>query len=304
MDDTGSQVQKIGAVSSLEVFADAADLMTKDPFSVSRLDSANSVWLTELVDGSKAIFKYFRRNFPNIDHFNTERLISNSNPNSNALAKIILSDQNKQLIVFEYINQVGLTNFAIRSLLENTIGEIENLTLEEQIQNRCPSFLDSWLDVQFSFGPAENIILATARKCETIADSISRLICEWKNESLLHGDLKLSNYLFTKSGFLIIDWETVCFGPVEWDKAGLLQSVILEIISKGPQNEWATTQTSEVIAILANANQKLIDAMVARLVQSSMEATQTSLRIPVSAANFLQAAEFISIGNFDFLDKL
>ena len=303
MEELGSRVSSSGAVSSLEVFADVADLMRKAPISVSRLDSANSVWVAEFGDGSKVIFKYFRRHFPKFDRFKSERTVYESNANSKILPTLILSDSYRRLLVFEYIDQVDLTAFTINSLLENTIRKIGELVNEVRFENSRPLFFDSWLDEGFNFGPAENIILMTAKKSKTIASSISRLIGSWSTESLLHGDLKLSNYLFTADRFYIIDWETVCYGPEEWDSAGLLQSIILEIVSKGPRLQWSITQAPELTALLLDANQMLIDAITARLVQSSMEATQTSLRIPVVAANILQSAEYISARNFDFLAK-
>lgn len=304
MKELGSGVSSSGAVSSLEVFADVADLMRKAPVSVSRLDSANSVWVAEFGNGSKVIFKYFRRHFPKFDRFKSERTVYESNANSKILPRLILSDPYRRLLVFEYIDQVDLTAFTIKSLLENTIGKIGELVNEVRFENSRPLFLDSWLDEDFNFGPAENIILRTAKKSITIASSISRLIGSWSTESLLHGDLKLSNYLFSADRFYIIDWETVCYGPEEWDSAGLLQSVILEIVSKGPRLQWSVAQAPELTALLLDAEQTLIDAITARLVQSSMEATQTSLRIPVVAANTLQAAEYISARNFDFLAKI
>jgi len=299
MEELGSGVSSSGAVSSLEVFADVADLMRKAPVSVSRLDSANSVWVAEFGDGSKVIFKYFRRRFPKFDRFNSERTIY-----SKILPELILSDPYRRLLIFEHIDQVDLAAFTIKSLLENTIRKIGELVNEVQFENSHPLFLDSWLDENFNFGPAENIILMTAKKSKTIANSISRLIGSWSTESMLHGDLKLSNYLFSADQFYIIDWETVCYGPEEWDAAGLLQSIILEIVSKGPRLKWSIAQAPELTAFLLDANQMLIDAITARLVQSSMEATQTSLRIPVVAANILQAAEYISARNFDFLAKI
>jgi hypothetical protein len=304
MNETGLRVQSQNMVTSLEVLADAADLLPKNPSSVSRLDSANSVWTAEFEDQSRAIFKYFRRHSPNNDHFKSELSVYESNPTNEILPQVLLSDQNKRLIVFEYIDQVEPINFKIGSLLEKTTRSIRKLENNPQFQNSRPSFLNSWLDNDFKFGPAENIVLSAAKNCDTIVDSISRLVGDWSSDSQLHGDLKLTNFLFTSNQFYIIDWETVCFGPVEWDSAGLLQSLILEIVSKGPRLHWSTTQAQELIEILENANQKLIDAMTARLVQTSMEATQTALRVPVVAANILQAAEYISSRNFNFLAKI
>lgn len=63
-----------------------------------------------------------------------------------------------------------------------------------------------------------------------LREGLDQLYREWKGNSLIHGDIKLANFLVTNNGnneeVKLIDWETSNVGDPLWDVAGLIQSYL------------------------------------------------------------------------------
>lgn len=60
------------------------------------------------------------------------------------------------------------------------------------------------------------------------------------NNGLIHGDLHNDNLLLTADGILVIDWESACHGPLEWDAAQNLRYTPPALVAQ--QRNWWLTQ--------------------------------------------------------------
>lgn len=290
--------------NSLTAFADSNRFLNGRTVSVSRLDSANAVWLCEGSNSTKVILKYFDLSDHGRDHFNSELGVYQGNLNSAWLPNLVTSDANFNLLVLEYIEQRSTPSVSIKQLIQNTSVMMGQLSFDSELHRHVPGIIGLWHDHEARLNSSEAIILEVAKSTMTIFRSVTRLVESWQEIAHLHGDLKLANFLFTEDSFRVIDWESHCMGPACWDSAGILQSVILELLSKGPQSSWATEQVPALHDLLLEGSEDLIDCVIGRLVQSSLEASQMSEKVTVLSANLLQVADFIGRYEFSFLSSL
>lgn len=136
---------------------------------------------------------------------------------------------------------------------------------------------------------------------------------DWQNSSLIHGDVKHSNYLLKKeeTGYktYLIDWEIASFGDPCWDVAGVFQNYLLywidhETIGNHQQYQgfalddlkpslnsfWQTyCQKMEFTTDEANtALNKTLRFSAAKLIQTCKESIREKKQMPTSAAMMLQ----------------
>jgi len=290
--------------NSLTAFAYSNRFFDGRTVSVSRLDSANNVWLCESLDGTKIVLKYFDLSDHGRDHFNSELSVYQGNLNCAWLPKLVTSDADFNLLALEYIEQRNTPSISIQRLIQDTSAMMNQLSFDGDLHRHVPAIIGLWHDHEVRLNPSEAIILQVARTTIAISQSVTRLVNSWQEIAHLHGDLKLANFLFTDDSFRVIDWESRCMGPASWDLAGIVQSVILELVSQGPQSSWATEQLPAMQELLSKGSDDLIDCVIGRLVQSSLEASQMSEKVTVLSANLLQIADFIGRHDFSFLRSL
>jgi len=89
-----------------------------------------------------------------------------------------------------------------------------------------PSFLDRQVrwTAKILFGDSAPSQLPTSDRdflCSQYLSIISALHDRKLNCRTLHGDPHRGNVLVSKDGYLLIDFESVCSGPVEWDLSAL-----------------------------------------------------------------------------------
>lgn len=79
-------------------------------------------------------------------------------------------------------------------------------------------------------GAQVHTIISTILNDTVLVNSLEQLRADWKIESLIHGDVKLTNFIITKENdkenLKVIDWEIADLGDPLWDIAGLIQSYI------------------------------------------------------------------------------
>ncbi len=83
---------------------------------------------------------------------------------------------------------------------------------------------------------ADRYVLGVLRSAPSI-QALSQLLKGWSYNGLIHGDLKISNVLFTDDltpeDPLVVDWELAGIGDVAWDLASIVHSIIhVEVASK------------------------------------------------------------------------
>lgn len=289
-------------INSIAVFNDAGKYLDKAPKSATRLDSANQVWLCEFVDGERVVLKYFEPSGHSREHFNSEFRIFQLNPLSAALPNLLFSDPHRLLLGLEYIEQSKTPPISIDSLIELAHEMTCGLLFDSDLHNHVPGIISIWGDHNMKLAVSEGILLSAAHASNPIESRLTRIVNLWQPDAHLHGDLKLANLLFSDSSFRIIDWESHCLGAFHWDTAGLIQSTLLDMLVKGPYHEWSVQQIPNIRRLLNKGPDELIDSVVARLLQSSLEASQTLERVSILSANLLQIADFIARGDHSFLD--
>jgi hypothetical protein len=291
-------------INSIVVFNDARKYLDKAPKSATRLDSANQVWLCEFVDGERVVLKYFDPSGHSKEHFDSEFRIFQLNPLSSALPNLLFSDSQRLLLGLEYIEQSKTPPVSIDSLIELAHEMTCGLLFDADLHSHVPGIIGIWENHNVKLAVSEELLLSTAHASDPIESCLTRIVNLWKPDVHLHGDLKLANLLFSDSSFRIIDWESHCLGPIHWDSAGLIQSCLLDSLAKGPYHEWSIQQIPIIRLLLDEGPDELVDSVVARLLQSSIEASQTLDRISILSANLLQLADFIARGDHSFMDAL
>lgn len=75
-----------------------------------------------------------------------------------------------------------------------------------------------------------NPVINTIMAHQDMVNSLDQLRIEWQNSSLIHGDVKWVNFIFTpndpQSDLKLIDWEIANIGDPTWDIAGVFQSYL------------------------------------------------------------------------------
>lgn len=80
--------------------------------------------------------------------------------------------------------------------------------------------------------PANLETLKIIQKEEDLSRKLDRLAKLWREETLIHNDVKSDNILFPQpagawENVVLVDWELVQFGDPAWDVAGVLQDFIV-----------------------------------------------------------------------------
>ncbi len=99
----------------------------------------------------------------------------------------------------------------------------------------------------YKMPPKNNIdkqIINLVRSNSEFMFYIIQLRKEWKQESLIHGDVKWANILVTDENKVkIIDWEISDAGDPAWDIAGIFQSVLNSVYFSGNGLKMAGAET-------------------------------------------------------------
>lgn len=98
-------------------------------------------------------------------------------------------------------------------------------------------------DILSYISPANYSIIHIIQMDENLSRSMDELRKIWKTETVIHGDVKMDNFLAaaSKDGsvrkkIFIVDWELAQFGDPAWDIAGALQDYVCFWINSMPHN--------------------------------------------------------------------
>lgn len=123
----------------------------------------------------------------------------------------------------------------------------------------------------------------------------------WKTDTLIHGDIKWANILFSKddSTCYLIDWEMADWGDPLWDVAGLVQSFLSNWVfsEKKPVgnidnmipflNRFLSVYSSKC-GLSSQADNKIVQFAGIRIIQTCLESNHNSNSMAVSTAKLLQ----------------
>lgn len=86
------------------------------------------------------------------------------------------------------------------------------------------------LTIENSFNMGSNAVIQTIAKDKRLLNGLIKLKKDWKGNSLVHGDIKLVNFLLVTENneeqIKLIDWEIANLGDPLWDLSGLIQSYL------------------------------------------------------------------------------
>lgn len=165
----------------------------------------------------------------------------------NFLPKYYSYDPVHHVIVIEWLihTQSALEAFNRKKHQEKVLSSCANVLSDLHQINLDGLFLNfrNWIPwilrlneerVQYGlFNELKNaeIFLLEVIKQDAILEKLSFLCSDWRITSLLHGDIKLDNFLVSKDfksdrlGVWLIDWELAYLGDSLWDIACLIQSI-------------------------------------------------------------------------------
>lgn len=139
--------------------------------------------------------------------------------------------------------QVEVLAKILATLHQDLSGHIEHIQ-SLQFFNRQPPWVLSLGDPnhplinvspQFS-GPVVQLI----HQQPLIAEALEYLRVNWRGKSLIHGDIKLANFIVLPPSegtqIKLIDWEISDLGDSLWDVAGLVQSLLVSWLTMADSN--------------------------------------------------------------------
>ncbi|WP_433847712.1 phosphotransferase family protein [Acinetobacter proteolyticus] len=185
----------------------------------------------------------------------------------NITSSITLINEELKIIVYELIQGInGITAILnpeskIKSI-KSVISEMAmSLSLfHAELSNFRPTLtLRSDLPWAFTLGKPDisllsGITLAGLKVLQIIQadnsllNTLNHAAESWKTTDIIHGDIKLANYLCTQDKTYLIDWEFSQLGDVLWDWAGLMSSLISTwVLSMNPDSRTLISKTNSAL---------------------------------------------------------
>lgn len=268
------------------------------------MGTANSVWLCSSSEQPEFVIKCFSDDAHGRSHFKAERSFLEINQGSKFLPKLVNINEEEVFFVIDFLQAVEENSFTIFDVIEILEHGFRDFSLTHEAHQEKAGILSWWQSPEAFESPVQNLIIKAVARLDWFKDACELVGTAWNRDSIIHGDLKIQNMIFTQESVVVIDWENVSFGPKFWDIAGLLQSVIAESFAERSPNRWAISQFESAIEYLSSANLEVVQCTALRLVQSSVEISSQSGLISIQAANLVQLATYVAEGNFDALDEV
>jgi len=286
-------------VDSLSVFTDAARLNNATPQYVERIDSKNSTWRVQATETEWQFFKYFLDSDNDLshDHFTFESDIFNLNPNNLHLPTCLYIEAKSRLIVTKYLESQN-EPWELVKLVEKYRQAFSTFKFGSRMHYEFPSSVTSLTKKPVSLSDGQFLVwqaIQSSRSLFGLEDLIQEL---WSPDVVVHGDLKLSNLLFTQDSLVVTDWESISLGPSGWDEAQLTSSFIvseLKMVSLFGEDPSKITRGLESIATRETDFLSLVSYWI---VQNVFLECGEEPHVPYYAGTGLQIAESILEGNW------
>ena len=161
-----------------------------------------------------------------------------------------------QAVTSEYMRHIAEI---FNSFHKDISNEIPNNNSLQFFNQELPGILTL---PEFASHAGMGIVLNTIRENQTLHNALDRLRLQWNGNSLIHGDIKLVNFLVlqeqTRETIKLIDWETANIGDPLWDVAGLIQSYLAyAVFAENPKDVHDSNENPVQIFEMSDVEQAL-----------------------------------------------
>ena len=291
-------------MDSYTAFQKAIEIVGSEVTAVSRLGTANSVWLCQRGTQNLAVIKAFATDPHRREHFQAEAKFLSENQAVSFVPELLHADFEGYFMVTRYHETDENSQVELRQIFEVIDQNFAPLKVPFQVHESLPGILDWWSSESGPDSPGQRLIHSLLLDADWLSNALTAIKTSWNSSSVMHGDLKIANLALSKTSFKVLDWENVGTGNSVWDKAGLIQSVFAESLGEGPLAHWARKQIASCLELLSESGDQLALGVSARLVQTAIELASESTGISPYQVNILQMAEMLGNGNWTELGRL
>ena len=290
-------------VNSYRAFRDAIKLAKGNVSLVSHLGTANSVWICKKDSEELFVIKYFTEDDHGRLHYKAEKELISGNQALEFIPEFIGCDEDRNWIATRFIKSHQATPIQLKDVLNVIADGFDNLELSFQAHDFPPGILNSNLHT-YENSPLQTVIEAELRNLLWFPEFMQEVKLNWKRNSIVHGDMKLSNLVMRENQITVFDWENVSLGPCEWDIAGILQSVVAESLGSQEIKLWSMRNLKYCIEQIVDLDDFSRKCFALKCVQSAFEYSSTVSLMPRLAVNMLQIAEYAANKNEEKLRKI
>jgi hypothetical protein len=291
-------------MDSFTALQKAIEIVGSEVTSVSRLGTANSVWLCQRGTQNLSVIKAFATDSHSREHFQAEAKFLLANQDVNFVPELLHANFEGYFIVTRFHKTDENSQVELRQIFDAIDQNFATLKVPFQVHETLPGILDWWNSGSGPDSPGQRLIHSLLLDADWLSNALAAIKTGWHFSSVMHGDLKIANLALSQTSFKILDWENVGTGNSLWDKAGLIQSIFAESLGEGPLAPWARKQVASSLDLLAESIDQLALCVTARLVQTAIELASNATGISPYQVNILQMAEMLANGNWTELGRL
>jgi hypothetical protein len=279
---------------SISAFLRAGQFLGSSPKAVFRSSSANSVWFVETEIGVQFVIKSFDGDEHSRLHYVAESQFLLANAESEFVPELLAKSDQDSWFVMPFYEHVESADFDLNAVLKIIDERFAELNVPFFVHDDLPGIL-AWGKTNTEISsPVQRIILEVMRETSWFNFACLQVSENWLVGDIVHCDVKLANIQITLAGPVFLDWENVSRGPKNWDIAGLVQGIVVEILQTGPKAAWARSQLPATLDYLSECDDMTLRSVALRTVQSAFEMSKDDRLFTSSAANLLQCADMIA----------
>ena len=278
-------------LNSYRAFRDANRLAKGNVSLVSDFGTSNSVWICKNGEEELFVIKYFPEDDHGILHYKAEKELISGNQSLDFIPELIGYDEDNNWLATRFIKSKQTSVVKLKEVLNVITKEFDNLDLSFQAHDFPPGILNSNFGT-YKNSPLQTVIEAELRDLLWYPEYMQEIKSDWSRNSIIHGDMKLSNLVMHENHVTIFDWENVSFGSREWDYVGILQSVVVESLGSREIRLWSIKNLKFCIDKIIELDDFGRKCFALRCVQSAFEFTSTASLMPRLAVNMMQIADY------------
>lgn len=297
-------LMKQGAkLNSYRAFRDANRLAKSNISLVSDLGTSNSVWICKNGPEELFVIKYFAEDDHGGLHFKAEKDLISDNQSLDFMPELIGYDEDSNWLATRFVRHHPTTHVQLKDILNVIAVDFDKVKLSFQPHEFPPGILNSNLHT-YESSPLQTVIETELIDLLWFPEFLQEVKLNWKRNSIIHGDMKLSNLVMREKLITVFDWENVSFGSREWDIAGILQSVVAESLGNREVKSWAMQNLEFCINQIIELDDFGRKCFTLKCVQSAFEYSSTASLMPRLAVNMLQIADYAANKQEEKLRKI